>query len=250
MGLALGERRHHVALAGVLVTAAAAIALLLAGPGAQKAYAASCTITPYHQFGGGVLVLGASQCGTSKELSRERFEVNCQGGTAHSVFQFEDETGPYPPVEFFDGPCSAVSFVSVSGLGGIDIIDLHAVGLAAGFTGTAALDGGDGADQLFGSTLPDEVRGGSGPDVIAERDGVADTVDCGDGFDAVQADRASLDSLSNCEVADFLPEPAPAVVFTTPATPTAQTTPLPVRKKKCKKPTRSSASASKKCKRR
>jgi hypothetical protein len=39
------------------------------------------------------------------------------------------------------------------------------------------------------------------------RDRGADTADCGDGTDAAQADQASLDSLTGCEILDRSPEP-------------------------------------------
>ena len=64
------------------------------------------------------------------------------------------------------------------------------------------------------------------------RNGVNDYADCGDGFDSVQADQSKLDAVHNCEVQDFLPDPA------------VQT------KKKCKKKHRRQAAAAKKCKRR
>jgi Ca2+-binding RTX toxin-like protein len=94
-------------------------------------------------------------------------------------------------------------------------------------------DGGFGTDRLFefenivGSPFDDKLAGDDGPnliepgggadlveafggdDTIITRDGVADVVGCGTGFDRVAADRRSLDDVhADCELVDALPEPA------------------------------------------
>jgi hypothetical protein len=58
--------------------------------------------------------------------------------------------------------------------------------------------GGDGADVLSGGGARDTLGGGEGDDTIAARDGAIDIVSCGDGVDAVDADRIDLVSW-DCE---------------------------------------------------
>ncbi|HET6937533.1 MAG TPA: hypothetical protein VFI19_02960, partial [Nocardioides sp.] len=66
-----------------------------------------------------------------------------------------------------------------------------------GGPGADVIDGGAGNDSLDPGPGADVVRGGTGNDTISVRDGVADSVDCGDGVDTVVADRA--DVLRGCE---------------------------------------------------
>jgi Ca2+-binding RTX toxin-like protein len=79
-------------------------------------------------------------------------------------------------------------------------------------TGPAAdvVDGGAGNDSLDPGPGADVVRGGAGNDTISVRDGVADSVDCGDGFDTVVADRA--DVLTGCESVALLPPETTQIV--------------------------------------
>ena len=225
--------------AGLLLVLAATLTLLLAtGSRTDRASAADCMVTPYHSFGAGLLVLGASQCGDEDAPpTTERYSAYCHpDGNLHSFFLFEDETGPYPPGnEFIDGPCGLATGVVVNGLGGTDVIDLSRVSAANGFTGitgTNSLDGGSGPDTLIGSGFSDEVTGGDGTDLIQVRDGRSDTVDCGAGLDSVQADQLSVDRISNCEVVDALPEATPPAVSAAAAiSPPVATPPA----KKCKK---------------
>ena len=59
-------------------------------------------------------------------------------------------------------------------------------------TGSAAanvLRGGGGGDTLDGKGGADQLFGDSGDDKIGARDGVADTIDCGDGTDTVPSRR-------------------------------------------------------------
>jgi hypothetical protein len=71
------------------------------------------------------------------------------------------------------------------------------------------VDGGGGNDTIDPGAGADVVRGGPGNDAISVRDGVADSVDCGDGTDAVTADRA--DVLTGCENVS-LPPPETSVI--------------------------------------
>jgi hypothetical protein len=80
--------------------------------------------------------------------------------------------------------------------------------------GEADLVGGDGDDFIFGSSQGDDLEGGrgrdqltggpnpgqpSGNDRINSRDGVADVILCGDGFDVLESDLADPQS-SDCEI--------------------------------------------------
>ncbi len=231
-------------LGALFVLAAALATLWFAGPRAQTAEAAPCTVTPYNSYGAGILVLGQSNCGASDPLATETYAVFCHlDGITHHFFVFEDITGPYPANEVPYGPCDEVSGIVVNGLQGPDVIDLSRVSASNGFTGIAgansiSLDGGNGTDRMIGSGFSDVVAGGADSDVIQVRDGKSDSVDCGDGFDSVQTDQLGVDALSNCESVDALPSPLPTPP--TAAPPTAQ--PL----KKCKKKRRSAAAAKKK----
>ena len=66
-----------------------------------------------------------------------------------------------------------------------------------GGPGSDVVDGGGGNDTIDPGPGGDVVRGGAGNDTISVRDGVADSVDCGDGVDTVTADRS--DVLTGCE---------------------------------------------------
>jgi hypothetical protein len=71
-------------------------------------------------------------------------------------------------------------------------------------TGSAAanvLKGSGGGDTLDGKGGADHVFGESGDDKITARDGVADTIDCGDGADTVLAD--VQDVLIGCETVTY-----------------------------------------------
>jgi hypothetical protein len=71
-------------------------------------------------------------------------------------------------------------------------------------TGSAAanvLRGGGGGDTLDGKGGADQLFGEGGDDTIRARDGVADTIDCGDGNDTVQAD--AQDTVIACETVAY-----------------------------------------------
>ncbi len=60
----------------------------------------------------------------------------------------------------------------------------------AGADGDDTLEGGDGADKLFGQDGVDTISGGAGDDRIfgeGESSGEGDTIACGDGYDVVYA---------------------------------------------------------------
>jgi Ca2+-binding RTX toxin-like protein len=70
-----------------------------------------------------------------------------------------------------------------------------------GREGEDALAGGSGNDVLVGSEEPDSFDGGPGDDDIRSRDGVPETVTCGDGNDRVTADPTDITGL-DCESVD------------------------------------------------
>jgi len=94
--------------------------------------------------------------------------------------------------------------------GVLDVETLDGNDTVRGGPAADVVDGGAGNDALDPGPGADVVRGGGGNDAISVRDGVADSVDCGDGFDTVVADRA--DVLTGCEsVALPPPETSPVV---------------------------------------
>jgi Ca2+-binding RTX toxin-like protein len=78
-----------------------------------------------------------------------------------------------------------------------------------GGPGSDTVDAGAGNDVVNPGGGADLVRGGDGDDTIWVRDGIADSVDCGAGTDAVTADRA--DVLTGCENVS-LPPPETSVI--------------------------------------
>ena len=66
-----------------------------------------------------------------------------------------------------------------------------------GGPGRDIVNGNAGNDILVGGSGRDQLYGGTGNDVISADDGVADAVDCGEGRDAVRADRS--DYVFRCE---------------------------------------------------
>jgi hypothetical protein len=167
--------------------------------------------------GGDLSIQGTPPCAEDPE----RFVVRCEAGTVR--FEYEVNEVPVGLIDTTVG-CGAPNRVSVHGNTGDDEIDLSGVTLVNGFTGIAQpnlLDGGYGRDELIGSQMPNEFLGGPDGDLILARNGVRDTVECGEGTDAVQTDRTGTDTLSNCELVDLLPTPAPGPAMTSP-TPTGR----------------------------
>lgn len=70
-----------------------------------------------------------------------------------------------------------------------------------GREGEDTLDGGAGNDVLVGSEASDIFAGGPGDDDIRSRDGVPETVGCGDGDDRVTADPTDIAGV-DCEAVD------------------------------------------------
>jgi hypothetical protein len=189
-----------------LIAVAALVAL--GGPvqsGPTEAKAASCTVAS-PSFFGGVLAIQGGTCADVPEVA-EDFTVYCASGAARLTYRTDgvpDDT-PLGPA------CSAPTRIRVSGFSGPNVIDLSLVTAAAGFTsvtGPNELSGGSAADRIFGSAFPDTIAASAGDDRLFLRDGRKDSADCGAGSDNAQADAASIDALSGCEVADRLPEAA------------------------------------------
>jgi Ca2+-binding RTX toxin-like protein len=87
--------------------------------------------------------------------------------------------------------------------GVLDVETLDGNDTVRGGPGVDVVDGGAGNDALAPGPGADVVRGGTGDDSISVRDGLADSVSCGDGFDTVVADRA--DVLIGCESVSLPP---------------------------------------------
>lgn len=87
----------------------------------------------------------------------------------------------------------------LSGLGGDDCLYGHSGNDSlSGGGGADYLNGGGGNDRITGGAGADKVSAGAGADTVSVRDGVKDTVNCGNGRDVVKADRR--DSVArNCE---------------------------------------------------
>lgn len=110
---------------------------------------------------------------------------------------------------------SDTNFGNLVGGGGFDVLirggraeagamsggnDPDIIGFAPDYEGFGVpwtLDGGGLYDWIHGSPGPDTVLGGDGNDEIWVFGGDADVVDCGSGFDEVNADET--DSVVNCE---------------------------------------------------
>lgn len=84
-----------------------------------------------------------------------------------------------------------------------------------GDDGDDTLAAGGGADTVAGGLGIDRIEAGDGDDVVQVRDGLADTVRCGEGDDTVDADL--LDDLgADCERITRTPTPPPADAATGP----------------------------------
>lgn len=86
----------------------------------------------------------------------------------------------------------------IKGLGGDDcLFGNKGSDRVLGDAGNDRISGGNRRDRLVGGPGNDRIRAGSGGDVIKARDGEADRIDCGGGFDVAIADRA--DRVRGCE---------------------------------------------------
>ena len=87
----------------------------------------------------------------------------------------------------------------------VDVEQVGGGGRQDTLTGSAdrnLLDGGSGEDYLDGAAQRDDLRGGRGQDVIRARDGVADTLSCGNGGGADFAIVDRVDRVTGCERAE------------------------------------------------
>jgi Ca2+-binding RTX toxin-like protein len=73
-----------------------------------------------------------------------------------------------------------------------------------GGTGAERFDGGEGADTIDGGLGADDIYGGGGADSLTSRDLLVDSVDCGDGKDAVTGDLIDLVVNQVCEKKSLL----------------------------------------------
>ncbi len=189
-------------VAAVLVVLAALAVTWSSAP--DSAGAAPCPL-PSFGFGGGVLsIQGTPPCAEESE----RFDVYCEAGTVRFEYAVNDVLQGQIDTEV---GCGSPARLAVHANAGDDTIDLSKITVANGFTGFTEpnlVEGGSGKDELVGSQTPSEILGGTQNDIILARNGVHDTVDCGQGTDAVQADQAGVDALSNCELMDLLPTSA------------------------------------------
>ena len=103
------------------------------------------------------------------------------------------------------------------GAGNDTILGNNGPDLLRGRAGDDTVDGGDGRDILFGGWGTDTLRGGAGNDRLhaVAKDGLLDTLDCGDGNRDVAVIREGEPvSLTGCETiktvpADFAPKGEP-----------------------------------------
>jgi hypothetical protein len=116
-----------------------------------------------------------------------------------------------------------------------------------GDDGPNVLDGGIGSDTVDGGAGPDTLLGGNDDDQLFARDGIGDTVDCGDGAaDSAQTDLLSLDVVSGCESVDAIPEPTVVPPQSPSSAPASGLTTKKCKKKKHKR--HAAAAKKKKCK--
>ena len=94
------------------------------------------------------------------------------------------------------------------GAGNDSILGGNGPDLLRGRAGDDTVDGGDGRDILFGGWGTDTLRGGAGNDRLhaVAKDGLLDTLDCGDGSRDVAVVREGEPvSLTGCEVVRTVP---------------------------------------------
>jgi Ca2+-binding RTX toxin-like protein len=92
-----------------------------------------------------------------------------------------------------DGDGGSDTLVSVENVVGSSLGDS-----LSGDANANVLAGGGGADNLVGGLGADTIDGGPGDDTISARDGIVDTITCGNGTDAVTADRNDV-TAGDCE---------------------------------------------------
>jgi hypothetical protein len=225
-------RLFAVSIVGTLTLAA----FCSVGRGPDPAAAASCTVVPEFGASGNTVIINGGSCKDVADRS-ETFVVSCVAGGIRVHYTLSPDPGGPTDSGY---PCASWGAIEVRGYSGPDTIDLSQVSAANGFTamtGPNRAIGDSEGDQVTGSAFADNVTTGDGADTVLVRDGRSDSVDCGPGQDAAQADQQSVDSVANCEITSFLAEPVTAIA---PVTTAAAAT------KKCKKKRRSAAAAKKK----
>jgi hypothetical protein len=132
------------------------------------------------------------------------------GGDGIDVVTYEDRAGSEPVTIALDGAANdgapgendavAADVEDAIGGGGDDTI--------SGGAGPNEIEGGDGGDVIDGLGGRDTIDGGTGNDRITSRDGIQESVDCGDGNDLAITDE--FDSALNCETVqasrDLMPD--------------------------------------------
>jgi Ca2+-binding RTX toxin-like protein len=101
----------------------------------------------------------------------------------------------------------------LGGAGNDTITGENGPDLLRGRSGDDTVDGGDGRDVLFGGWGTDVLRGGAGNDRLhaVAKDGLLDTLDCGDGNRDVAVIREGEPvSLTGCEIIKTVPANAAA----------------------------------------
>jgi hypothetical protein len=121
------------------------------------------------------------------------------GGDETDTVTYEERAGNQPVAILLDGAANDGEVGENDAISG-DIED--AIGGAGddtitGNAGANEIDGGDGGDVLDGLAGRDTIDGGPGNDRITSRDGVQESIDCGDGNDLAVTDE--FDSAANCE---------------------------------------------------
>jgi hypothetical protein len=122
--------------------------------------------------------------------------------------------GPGRDAVSYEGPAVEVTLDNVANDGApgegdnvlMDVEDVYGTEGPDGMIGDGAantLDGNGGDDQIVGGPGVDGLFGGEGDDRIYSRDGSADRVDCGPGFDTANVD--ARDTVVNCEVVGRAP---------------------------------------------
>jgi hypothetical protein len=121
------------------------------------------------------------------------------GGDGTDVVSYEDRAGTEPVTISLDGAANDGAPGENDAVGA-DVED--AIGGAGDDTifgggGSNEIEGGDGGDVIDGLGGRDTIDGGTGNDRVTSRDGVQESVDCGEGNDLAVTD--AFDSALNCE---------------------------------------------------
>jgi Ca2+-binding RTX toxin-like protein len=132
------------------------------------------------------------------------------GGDGTDTVTYEDRAGNEPVAISLDGTANDGAAGENDAVGA-DVED--AIGGAgddtiSGSPGPNEIEGGDGGDVIDGLGGRDTIDGGTGNDRITSRDGVQESVECGDGNDLAITDE--FDSALNCETVqasrDLMPD--------------------------------------------